>query len=231
MSKLPYLYYSHRNVSANKTLYPFLRGYVQRLSPNSVLDYGCGDGRVWKSAELSSHTKFTMYDPNILDFIESLENSMVGKNYEIIRNINNKDKYSLVLCSLVLMVLQTENELNTAISNIAQSTKEGGTALFALTHPCFLDRVNSDYETEFVSDRSSFKYLQSPKNYTVRLKSIDDSQIVLNDVMRTLSHYISIFSKHGLLIKAFHELTCGEETSFPSFLVIESVKIGSLNEK
>lgn len=222
----PKSYFTNANTSAERSVYPFLLQRIEALSPDSILDYGCGDGRLWARSKPKKNLKLTLYDPCLDVLKEKIEQNLEGREFEMKNHPPRIGLFDLVVCSLVLMSIQETEELEQIVATISTLTKKGGVGLFAITHPCFLDRTNSDFITDFEKQPDSFSYLNSPLNYSVTLKNKKKQQIVLNDVLRTLSYYVSCLSKNSLMVTALHELNCGIDNDYPSFAVLETMKIG-----
>jgi len=222
----PRTYYSPENDDANHSLYPYLRNLVMNIDAKKICDFGCGNGRLWSpNLYENSDRKIILFDP-LIDEISNFPSRL--DEYSERTNLSedvNSNSCDLVICSLVLMTLPTLDEFDYAISEIKRIMKPKGKGLFAISHPCFLDRDNSEFSTSFANHSKDFDYLKNGLKFTVELHQYKGDKLVLTDWHRPLSTYFDEFYKHSLKVNRFHELPSTSyanlKQKFPSFLIFE----------
>ncbi len=221
----PSVYYSPENDDANKTLYPKLKELITLVNAKKICDYGCGNGRLWHGFNLTNHY-ISLYDPAMSQLHETLSNlPFKGKMYETSESISNEE-FDLVVCSLALMTIPKYSEFISTIKEISRITSKNGKGLFAITHPCFLDRKQEEFETSFVMSNQPFEYLQNGLPFEVKLPTYKGDDLILHDIHRPLNVYFEAFDKFSINVKNFHEIPITDKIgeNFPAFLIFETIK-------
>lgn len=211
-------------------VHPWLRERIGQLQPKNILDFGCGDGLLFK---LYAHpyNELCLYDHSVRmvdlarrNFCSSQNNLCFSAQPQDIRRAH----YDAIVCSLVLMTVPTEAELHEIAGLIHDSATPDATCLVAVTHPCFLQYPFSTFETEFAREES-FDYLNHyGRPFHVRLSDGNRQSFVdITDYHWPLSFILNLFVQTGFDLRSVAELPDCTVNSIafnhhvPAYLVME----------
>lgn len=211
------------HTSQKNVLHPTLTNLINKQNPDKLLDYGCGDGRILES--INSSVKIDVHDVNE----EMLELARHRAGFRISSYfLNRKDipanTYDAVLLSMVLVCINSETEY-TNVLNIIKSVKtETGKVYIAVTHPCFRDRIFSNFHTSYVN-KQPFKYLNNGEPFDVFIEDEMPPSVAFTDYHWPLSFMLNKICEVGFVIEKVIE-TPDDETNkssnrlFSPFLII-----------
>lgn len=173
--------YSRIQDSRRNTVFAWLRGRLQELVPDRVLDYGAGDGAFAALCADLPIKEIVTYDPapNMVRLAAvncgRLTNVTVSGNTAHLR----AHSFDVVTMNAVWMCLRTDEMCERVLLDVRRLLKPHGVLVASVTHPCFRDRLYSTYQTDF----DMRDYLRSGVQFRVH---IDDGK---NDVWVTDTHW------------------------------------------
>ena len=200
-------YLAVKDESRKKTLYPKIIEIVEKLSPTNILDFGCGDGELLSLLQKKCQAKFSAYDQSQLA-IKALKKRLGRENVNIYKHKDDirPNRYDVIICSLVLMTISTETELNEVMSAIYSAKSKQGVAIFAITHPCFRQYQYSTFVTEY-TNKKPFPYLKEGLPFEVTIfDQASNNKVRFIDYHWSLSKTINLLIQNGFYIKELFEL-------------------------
>ncbi len=224
-------YSSIKNESRKNIVHPAIAKLISKSGGIRLLDYGCGDASLLQF--LQPGNEISLFDINITIASGAVKNFPHHKItlYQTPEEIPN-NYFDYVICSLVLMTIPGQAEIKTLLRKIHSSLKQNGSALIAITHPCFREQVFSSFQTEF-SQSKHFDYFMEGEAFTVIIKDEEaKSSVTFNDYHYSLGTVFNLLINSGLTITKILELpdkpgANGQynKTSSP-YLIFESIKHG-----
>ena len=186
----------------DELLYRPVAKLVTGCDPVKVLDYGCGVGRL---AELVAQqgAKVTAYDPDVNVIDECRErNGMVEcvGDEEFRRLLNDSEKFDSVVCSRVLCMIDSAEELHTTLRNIRRLVDDSGEVIVAVCNPFHTATAFTELGSKCVPEGHSY---HDTFSYA---KHVSSSGGCRQDVHRSLSTYRQAFANAGLSVKEVLEL-------------------------
>lgn len=180
-----------------EVLHPYTAKVINQISPDRLLDFGCGDG--FLSTLIDGDTKIDLFDSSPF-FDRYLVCNLQGSNISVINTIDEieSESYDCLVQSSVIMCCESKEELEAVFVVNHKALKAQGTLVACLTHPCFLQYEFGHYYTSFTHD--NFKYLQDGIIYEVVMKSQDSDPVVFSDRHWSLSTVINLLIKTGFRI-------------------------------
>lgn len=217
------------NESRKLILHPKLSELIIQKEGTKILDYGCGDGSlitlVDNKCEISlfdiSNIVLSEAKKNLKDYKTTVyyDQSAIPKNY-----------FDYVIFSLVIMTIPTKKDIKESLHAIYSSLQKNGTALIAITHPCFRQEIFSTFQTGYSQDKR-FNYFEDGDKFEVLLRdSITNQTLTFHDYHWTLSTIINLITSCNLIIKNMFELPdkSGNNKYFNSrfspYIILECIK-------
>jgi len=219
----PEAYYSLEDDSTGRCLLPRIFQRVSAAAPKTILDYGCGNGRLWRNP---GHHDFELmlFDPMIDDLRKTLGHIPVPFSIATSTADLPGNHFDVIVCSLVLMAVHSDDEAAKLLETIQKCLKASGRLVLALTHPCFIHQAHPDFVTSF-SQKDGFSYNQAGNQYKVIIND-RGTEVSLTDTHRNLNAYLDLIKQAGLTLTDMEEITCenskGEALDYPSFLILEA---------
>lgn len=179
----------------------------------SILDYGVGEGLLFKEFDDETLRELSL---GIFDLNFSLMNQVYHKlknrtrEIKIFDSSEHKSMFDAVVCCLVDVCVEKEEEFKDLIRKCYEATKQNGIFLFATTHPCFRDNSFWGFETSF-SVGNQFDYFVEPQNFELYYGK---EKINIVDTHRTLSNIINTILSEGFSLHKFEEIKDYEDDKF-----------------
>lgn len=218
-------YLAVKDESRKFILYPKINEIVKGLKPDNVLDYGCGDGELLSLIKNNNDDiMISAYDQSNMA-INAIRRRLGATGVNIYENTNQItcDNYDVVICSLVLMTIKSQCDLNEMLKIIFKAKTDEGYVIFAITHPCFRQYQFSTFVTQY-TNKEPFKYLKEGTAFEVTIfDAKSNNKVKFNDYHWSLSKTINLLIERGFSIKQLLELgdvpKSGNEY-FPPYLII-----------
>lgn len=200
---------------------PRLSQWLGDLRGARVLDFGCGPGRL--STLLLQQGAASVHgidqSPVMIDAakceVEQLDAAdrltlEVGDE----TTLPTAEPFDAVLCSLALMMCETQTRLRCAIQGLVDSLRPGGQAAIILTHPCFRRDPYPMFRYDMPKD---FDYFRGGTPYRVVIQSSDSESVAeIVDHHWPLSTYMQMLLGAGARITNVAELAAVyDQTNHP----------------
>ena len=165
----------------------------------SVLDYGCGKGKLASMLAVAGW-KVTAYDPEpkLLENWRSVNNGVeFGGRTLLARMDRDQAAFNTVVCCLVLCLLDDE-DLHDVVTDLRGFTEAGGQLVVAVCNPRFV-RGTTQLQRRITPDGMT-------ADDVFRLeKLVFSTNARVVDVHRPVQQYIDLFKQHGFAIDAVTE--------------------------
>ncbi len=179
-----------------------LADLIAAESPNSVLDYGCGDGRL--AEELAGRGIDTVgYDPDASIISRCLEHSSrtAYGGRELLEGLLAESvKFDIVVCGRVLCTIADQMEFDGVLTDLRRLVSESGTAFVAVCNPFHLATESTELWQKHLP--SGYEY----KDTLVYDKTIASTGNTRREVHRSLPYYRRAFINAGFHVDAAIEL-------------------------
>jgi len=224
----PEQYSSLENESRKYILHPKLAEYINQSDNIKLLDFGCGDGSFIKN--LNRSIEISLYDISSKALVEAKANlkEYNVKTYFSFNEIPN-DNFDYIILSLVLMTIDSKNEIVNILNKIYNSLNQNGTLLIAITHPCFRNYVYSTFQTDY-SKSKNFNYFNDGEKFEVFLRD-NKKTVSFFDFHWSLSTTINLLIESNFKIKKIEELKdessgAGKyfNSNFSPYMIIKCLK-------
>ena len=154
-------------------------------SPDSVLDYGCGDGRLAEELAVRGIDVFG-YDPDPTIISRSLERGGVATyaGREPLEGLLAESaQFDMVICGRVLCTIADKSEFDGVLADLRRLVSESGTVLVAVCNPFHLSTESTELWQKHLP--AGFEY----KDTFVYDKTVASSGDTRREVHRSLSSY------------------------------------------
>ena len=188
--------------STRSLIDPLVISILQRFSPSNLFDYGCGD------AVLSKKIKNLGYSIKGFDIDNSLIQKLKceSKTKEFLNQkefFREKEKlidtFDFVLCSLVLCIVNNENEVQNIIQTCYNLLRKKGIFILVICNPLYTWVEQTEIQNKILPE--NFRY---DSKFLIQ-KEIKLSGNLREDVHRPLHYYEKIILENNFEIKEFHQ--------------------------
>ena len=174
---------------------------IAKERPHSVLDYGCGDGRL--TEEFASRgVDVVGYDPDPAIISRCLERggqAVYGGRELLERLFANNARFDTVVCGRVLCTIADDSEFEEALTDLRRLVSDTGTALVAVCNPFHLSVESTELSEKHIPSGCGYE------DTFVYDKTVTASGSTRSEVHRSYSVYWQAFAKAGLLIEEVTE--------------------------
>jgi len=177
---------------------------ITRDSPRSVLDYGCGTGKI--SEELSKQGFIVVgYDIDDEQIMENrLKHSKV--KYLTLKDLVELDvKFDKVLCCLVLCTIVSDDEVDKVVKDLRKHVDESGEVLVLICNP--FNTFVVETETHVKGDLPDETRYHEKFSY---LKHVKETSNTRKETHRPYSYYEHLFRREGLEVTGLTEINSTE---------------------
>ena len=216
-------YFEAADITNEEINFPAIIRGIKEVEGQTVLDYGCGNGRFSRKIEQMKAKKVIGVDKE-QSMIDLAKNSDLDSRVEYHANPDNtlsflpNNSVDKVMANLVFMMSPTKENMRQAFGEIHRVLKEDGTFIFLVTHPAFIERGAPDYRNEF---DGPFDYFAEEKPYRFILEDSHGKEIdeKFYDYHYTLATYLNMAIQSGFTITGVEELTYNDP------VIVEKYKI------
>lgn len=221
--------YAQYDNSELDILHPVLHAEMGDVCGKVVADYGCGEGKLLRElADRGAHVhgydiSAAMIDASLarvpdatLAVIESGRMPVVDASLDA------------VVSNLTFMMVPTRDEVSAIFTDIARALRPGGSFVYCVTHPAFIDKRFSTYHNVF---SRPFHYGEEGVAYQFVLHRRDGNEVTdeaFIDHHYSLETYLNLLGENGLSFQRLREVMLPGER-FPPYLVVASKKTENMS--
>ena len=170
--------------------------------PISVLDYGCGDGRLTERLSKVG-IKATGYDPDepSISKCRGLVGTTKYGGTELLNElIAGSTRFDMVVCSRVLCTIDDPSEFDAVLRDLRRLVTDSGTVLVAVCNPFHLATTSTELAEKRLPVSGEYRDKFPYK------KALAATATVRTEVHRSFDAYIQAFSAAGLCIEEVLEM-------------------------
>lgn len=204
-------YTSIEDESRLNVLHPHIVGACGAVEGKTVLDFGCGEGRLAKRLVDAGAREIVCIDNseqmikkacyNLRDVTDNIKQVVCG-NEECLTSY--RGRFDIAICSLVLMMQPSLGAVKLIVKGLIKSLNTTGKLIITLTHPCFHGSKHKTFHTELPD---GFKYFSCEEPYKVLIYDAHGrNRAELVDYHRTLSDYFHVVKEAGACLIDIAEL-------------------------
>ena len=179
---------------------PMTRLVAGRL-PRSVLDYGCGDGRLADRLTREG-IEVTGYDPDqvaIKRCLDRGDQATYGGTDLRARLLAGRARFDAVVCGRVLCTLAGKSEFGAVLQDLRRLVADSGDVFVAVCNPFYLATASTELAEKHMHE--GFRY-EGTFSYTKTLAINGNRR---TEVHRSHAAYRRAFAKAGLLVREVRE--------------------------
>lgn len=203
-------YFEAADITNEEVNFPAIVKSIGEIEGQTILDYGCGNGRFARKIEQMKAKKIIGVDKE-QSMIDLAQKSNPDSQIEYHANPDNslsflpEDSVDKVMANLVFMMSPTKQEMKQAFQEIQRVLKKDGLFVYLVTHSAFIERGAPDYKNEF---GEPFNYFAEEKPYQFILMDSKGQEIneKFYDYHYTLSTYINMAIESGFTIVSVEEV-------------------------
>lgn len=208
----------HQDASYDRVLEPWILQRVERLNAKSIVDVGCGTGRLTSRLRLSG-SETVGIDPSAVSIElarahDDVTRFEVATAEEWVRR-QSDTRFDLAVANMVLMDALDLNGIVGALAEFAR----GGVVLATIAHPAFWP-IYWDY-----AGSDGFSYFDETVVEAPFRTTSESYGLVATHVHRPVEMYLRSFRRHGLALTAFEDLRGPESMEkfpYPRFIGIQA---------
>lgn len=194
---------SYNKISADSRkvfLYPAMLSAIPESKELVIIDFGCACGE-FTQILAKNYNNVIGYDPSRSMIKNAVTNNTVYQNIRFTDSMPTipPNSCDVVVLSLVLQTIETEEEISKVLSDIRILLKVNGTLLVGMSHPCY----------NYYCIENSL-YNQVGAAYPVHINS-SETKLEFTDYHRPLEFWINIFCSNGLNILQCTEVYDNQE--------------------
>ena len=213
-------------------LYEALLPLLGELRGKTLLDFGCGDGRLACKLARQEPARIVCMDQSD-DLLATARQEAAALPDRLAQRFDFRhaeeealptpERFDVVLCSLMLMMCESRPRLERAVGGLIASLTTGGDLLLVLTHPCFRQAVHATYHNKLPAD---FSYWHSGQPYDVILAPQEQQvHTTISDYHWRLEDYFTAIEAGGGVVRALRETpgqvdTQGQPVGEPAYLIL-----------
>ena len=132
---------------------------VAASQPESVLDYGCGDGRLAEALSQQG-INVTGYDPDAASIATCLEYGSTvayGGQDLLTRLLAVSARFDAVVCGRVLCTIADKAEFEAVLGNLRLLVADSGTAFVAVCNPFYLQTTSTELAEKHLPEKASYE--------------------------------------------------------------------------
>ncbi len=205
---------------------PIIIESILKIDGKTIFDYGCGDGQLTQKFAEKGYT-MTAFDisdkliqENKLKHIDKSVRYLSENEFEN-QFKQLEHKFDIVLCSLVICTIESDEMVQNVLRNIYELMRVNGRGIIAVCNPNYTQVKESEIQYRFLPENCD---LGSKFEYKKKIKTTNR---IRTDIHRHLKLYQNLLSNSGFTIMRKYE-TPGkdlENDNYSSdFLIFDVVK-------
>ena len=208
----------------------FIIREIEFNKPKSLLDYGCGKGKIAsRISGMGIHVTGYDPDPDLTDRWKVLSDKYPKLKFTSeLDSLNHKSKFDMVVASLVLCAIPNEEEYNEVLSNLRKFISVSGIVIIAICNPFFTLSASTPLQERHVDGFHSYE-----ESFEWR-KKVNSSEMNRIDFHRPLHKIRKDLLKHGLIIKSISQTQTMDLNRFEpnsDFLMLKLAPLPKFKEK
>ncbi|MBI3458717.1 class I SAM-dependent methyltransferase [Candidatus Azambacteria bacterium] len=203
-------YFEAADITNEEINFPAIVRGIGDIEGQTILDYGCGNGRFSRKIELMKAKRVIGVDRE-QSMIDLARKSNPDSQIEYHVNLegtmafledNSVDK---VMANLVFMMSPTKEDMSQAFREVQRVLKENGIFVYLVTHSAFIEKGAPDYRNQF---DEPFDYFAEEKPYRFILLDSQGKEIneKFYDYHYTLATYLNMAIQSGFTIVGVEEV-------------------------
>ena len=216
--------YSELAESRYALVFPVVRAILRDAGAKTVLDFGCGDGRLLREALDSGELKQAVNYDVAEGMYQLASAATIGRpRLRAVRSLANVEPGSMdaVTNVAVWMCQPTEDACDAMLQEIFALLRPGGHLLAAVTHPCFRWEEFSTFKTDF----HRRDYNRSGTSFRVTLHD-NACEVAVTDTHWNLQDMTRQLHRSGFLVIHLHEIPDIPDTGPCPWLIIHAQRGG-----
>lgn len=204
-------YLTANNWESINLLFPAFTRAMGDLTGKVALDYGCGDGRYARMLAKLGAGQVIGVDRshNMIASAIATDPDSGVQYYELPDNRLaplSDGSVDIVVANMVFMMSPSKSDLVQSFAEIHRVLRPGGTFIYCITHPAFVDKDAYDCRREFEGD--GFHYLKEGYRYRFILKGDQGEDVDggFYDYHYTLTTYLQATIDAGFTLRSFEEM-------------------------
>lgn len=197
------LYTRLEHSSLSRVLHPEIARIVNDSANCSVLDYGCGDGRLIDYLRCDLDVDVFDTSAQMLALVKQNAGSRIRQAWLSDEDIP-RDQYDVVVLSMVLVCLPTKKAVLATLSNCRRVLRPGGSLVVAVTHPCFRPYTFSDFRTSY-GHTQDFQYFAEGSPFKVVITDATGAGLEFTDFHWSLGSLVNDLVASGFRISLIIE--------------------------
>jgi SAM-dependent methyltransferase len=221
--KSPEDFFEAEHSSQKNILHPLTAEIINNFKPQTLLDYGCGDGRLLEL--LNRNIEVSVFDRSaeMIRYIKAKRGNLIANIYDTPETIPSKH-FDVALLSMVLMCIDDKTEYANVCRNISRAINPNGRVIISLSHPCFRQFRFSNFHTSF-GEKQMFEYLEDGTPFSVSIHDKGPEEVSFEDYHYSLSFTINQLSQAGLVVEKMIETTddlnhSKSNSQYPPFIIL-----------
>ena len=169
--------------------------------PQSVLDYGCGDGRLaeWLTREGIRVTGYDLDPAGIEKCLNRGGQATYGGTELRVRLLAGSAHFDVVICSRVLCTIVDNSEFEAVLRDLRQFVTDSGAVFVAICNPFYLTTASTELAEKHLPE--DFRY----EDTFLYAKTLAINGNRRTEVHRSYATYRRVFAKAGLFIQELRE--------------------------
>lgn len=226
------------DVSNVEIIFPAVLSHLGPVNGRDILDYGCGEGRFARQLrQRGAQVTGVDLSGEMID-IANARSLQTGIQYRLMSENSLSfipdESFDACAAILVFMMSQKKADILQSMREIHRVLRPQGKFVYAITHPCFVDRGAHDYRNVFPK---GFNYMQEGYPYKFILQDAQGNEADedFTDYHYNLTTYLNLTMQAGFKISGFEELTYPDEVvekygipkdyqTFPQALIVVGQK-------
>ncbi len=207
---------------------------MDEVSEKNILDIGCGTGDLTDML-FNEGAKVTGIDISHkwINLCKDRYSGKIGQrlNFQTMSGSDlsfSDDFFDIVVMNMVLLNIDTLEEVESFFRNISRVLKPGGVFIFSDLHPILI--MTPRVRNRYIHHAKDFSYFRDGCQYTAGIEEPDGKTIEFIDRHWTLETYSKMLEQNGMCILTISEPTYGSDApeelqryNIPEYILLKTV--------